>query len=575
MTTTRKLINDDRGAIVVMGVFMACFLVGTLWYLMGIGDAAIYAQQMSQAADATAFAGAVYHARGMNVISMLNIIMAATVTILVGSKVLGELLRKVEWEARAVCNQPAQLNAQGEVVDPKPGSWACPIAQAAADYLAVINNLVGIIDDYGDGMMVGLSRGQEDVARDLPLIAQAKLTQERPIVNDYIAVGAPLVSGEMFSASMDPPDVRLGLPVENEPFELMCMRGQDLVEDVVLAAIAPLMAQLPKADSFLRVSHVLPFISSFPPAYCMGNGMAWNVDVMDVEDLCNRTLEEIGVAEAGSHPKPHRQNDYNWCPSGNYMQCIFGGNGNGNNDDDDNGNGNSSSSGAGGASGGIVWFNSGMGAAGSDIGSGTGGAGGGATFADGGSNTGGDTSQEDCEENLETQAAAEPPPPPQAGLDLRDPALKQGKRIYGPARNGDDHFQVWGVVAGSNNFIDRSADGVYVAALNGPAPAGDLSWAEQKGAQAEFYYDQTWAAAGSDKCWKVNNNRVYVAPGQCQLTWASYKDVVLWNMRWRARLRRLNEDSGNAGAAAVVAALMSYLDGLDGFVFDFGNIALF
>jgi hypothetical protein len=36
------LLSDQRGAILVIAVFMAAFMVGCLWYLIGIGDAALY-----------------------------------------------------------------------------------------------------------------------------------------------------------------------------------------------------------------------------------------------------------------------------------------------------------------------------------------------------------------------------------------------------------------------------------------------------------------------------------------------------------------------------------------------------
>ena len=35
----QRLARDERGAIVLMAVFMSAFMVGGLWYIMGIGDA--------------------------------------------------------------------------------------------------------------------------------------------------------------------------------------------------------------------------------------------------------------------------------------------------------------------------------------------------------------------------------------------------------------------------------------------------------------------------------------------------------------------------------------------------------
>src|ERR1700722_17728302 len=84
---TPSLRDDRRGAILVVAVFMAVFMVGCLWYLVGVGDAAIYREKMQDGSDATAFASAVYHARGMNIIAMLNLIMAAALAVLIAFKV--------------------------------------------------------------------------------------------------------------------------------------------------------------------------------------------------------------------------------------------------------------------------------------------------------------------------------------------------------------------------------------------------------------------------------------------------------------------------------------------------------
>src|SRR3954452_1963028 len=81
------LVDDRRGAILVAAVFMAVFLVGALWYLVGIGDAAIYREKMQDGSDAVAFASAVYHARGMNIIAVFNLIMAAALAVLIAFKI--------------------------------------------------------------------------------------------------------------------------------------------------------------------------------------------------------------------------------------------------------------------------------------------------------------------------------------------------------------------------------------------------------------------------------------------------------------------------------------------------------
>jgi len=75
--------RDERGAIVVMALPMALFLIGMLHYAVGIGDAIIARETMQDAADASALSAAVMMARGMNLIVLINVVMASLLAILV------------------------------------------------------------------------------------------------------------------------------------------------------------------------------------------------------------------------------------------------------------------------------------------------------------------------------------------------------------------------------------------------------------------------------------------------------------------------------------------------------------
>ncbi len=84
----RSLRHDQRGAIMVMGLFMAVFLVGMLYYLVGIYEAVIFRERMQDSSDAGAFAAAVMNARGMNLIVLLNIVMAIAFAVLIALKLI-------------------------------------------------------------------------------------------------------------------------------------------------------------------------------------------------------------------------------------------------------------------------------------------------------------------------------------------------------------------------------------------------------------------------------------------------------------------------------------------------------
>lgn len=102
----RELGADQSGAMMVMGIFMAMMLVGMIYYICGVGDALVYRERMQDAADSAAFAGAVLHARGMNFIALINIIMAAVLAILVALK----LVETLAWIGIFACYAIAALS---------------------------------------------------------------------------------------------------------------------------------------------------------------------------------------------------------------------------------------------------------------------------------------------------------------------------------------------------------------------------------------------------------------------------------------------------------------------------------
>ncbi|HMA93236.1 MAG TPA: hypothetical protein VKP30_11155 [Polyangiaceae bacterium] len=84
----QRLRSSDSGAVLVIGVFMCACMVGILWYLAGIGDAILFRERLQEASDAVALSSAVLHARGMNLIVLLNLIMACVLAVRVALKAL-------------------------------------------------------------------------------------------------------------------------------------------------------------------------------------------------------------------------------------------------------------------------------------------------------------------------------------------------------------------------------------------------------------------------------------------------------------------------------------------------------
>ncbi len=75
----------------LIAVFVAIFLVGILYYVIGISETLLLREKAQDAADAAVLSSAVMHARAMNVIVFINIIMAAVLSVLVTVKLLETL----------------------------------------------------------------------------------------------------------------------------------------------------------------------------------------------------------------------------------------------------------------------------------------------------------------------------------------------------------------------------------------------------------------------------------------------------------------------------------------------------
>src|SRR3954470_13072559 len=88
--TTREsrwlLLGAEQGAILLLGVFMCACMAGALWYVIGIGDAIVYRERLQEGADAVAFSAATLDARGMNLIVLLNLLMACVLGVRVAMK---------------------------------------------------------------------------------------------------------------------------------------------------------------------------------------------------------------------------------------------------------------------------------------------------------------------------------------------------------------------------------------------------------------------------------------------------------------------------------------------------------
>ena len=119
---------------------------------------------------------------------------------------------------------------------------------------------------------------------------------------------------------------------------------------------------------------------------------------------------------------------------------------------------------------------------------------------------------------------------------------KTPKKVAEGSKNGDGSFQVWSFVKGWDKF-KRPDKGVEIADWNGSkVNDGALgALAEYGFAQAEFYYDQVDPDA---------------------LAWEDYQEDAMWNLRWRARLRRVRLPNAGMLGNLLGSGLPDWIPGL-------------
>lgn len=425
------IVDDKRGAILIAAVFMAVFLVGCLWYLVGIGDAAIYREKMTAASDAVAFASAVYHARGMNIIAILNLIMAAALAVLIAFKIAEIVAFTVAAIAAAIC--------------PFSG-FACPIATTAGQIGSNLHNsIIPQVQNVVDNILKVSSESQRWVARITPWVGAARgvvaSTQYQPTVK----------AGAALSMSMLPSNPRLGLPVQEEPFDKLCERAGKMLGDLAFGWI----------PGMSLIGGLLGKLSGTFPSYFCGQsgGGGGNTTQADQEQTIKEQCDEAKKAyeEANKNNKGAKPFDT--------KQCV-----------------------------------------------------------------------DDAKKKLAQTGSG--------GGGLGSTGGKTSKMIYSPAHNGDEYFQVYGFVLGDNEAMHKNAKTRVEMASWGKQkiqPNTISDTLEKVGfSEAEFYYDQVKSG---------------------KLAWDDYVDDALWNMRWRARLRRfrppsfgLDSLSGSLGGVSGIPA---------------------
>jgi len=156
-----RIAKNDRGAIILMGIPMVFFMIGMLYFVVGIGESIVARERLQDAADAGAFSAAIMHARGMNMIALVNQVMAALVALLV----MVRLFQALMLAAAAVATALAFWTAGSSLAFVPPTTQAAAQAQQAFDKLRQIIN----------PMLTGLHVFELGIKYSMPVAAEARV----------------------------------------------------------------------------------------------------------------------------------------------------------------------------------------------------------------------------------------------------------------------------------------------------------------------------------------------------------------------------------------------------------------
>lgn len=287
-TLASRLRRDERGAIAVVGAVMAFVLAAAIFYVIGTGNAIIYRERLQDTSDAIAYSAGGVHARGMNLIVLVNLIDAALLAILASLRLLTTMVQITLGACASLVGTVAA--AVAPFCGPFVG-WATPVESklgtATQNYAQVVDKVLPV-----------LSKTQTVVARTSPHVALAKAVAVAD--ENGSGPGLSLVkSGVMVSPSLVPAGRRQGLPIEDMGAQEACLRSAELGADMALFW-TPTFAE--KAMTWAAGG----VAEQFPGFYC-GQGSATGMKQQLAKDL-KKLASALCKQKKKAHDKAHAKN---------------------------------------------------------------------------------------------------------------------------------------------------------------------------------------------------------------------------------------------------------------------------
>lgn len=256
--------QDSRGAVMTTGVFMGSFLIGATWLIFGTARAAVFRERVQETADAAAFSSAALHAKGMNLIAAINLVMFAIAAIWLVLRTVEHVLAALQTSvlgnssnchgfachARNPCEARAAALAATGVGAGAGASW-CNVAYAVQEVRDVNKEARQRIGDAMDRFFPPLSRVQDVTARLAPAAGMASSVAIGARFGHFtVSLSPSLIPvadlGRAAGFTGENVEMPLGLPVIARKFGYLCNRTSQVVLNKVVDAFRsiPLLGEV-------------------------------------------------------------------------------------------------------------------------------------------------------------------------------------------------------------------------------------------------------------------------------------------------------------------------------------------
>jgi hypothetical protein len=284
---TLSLRQNERGAILVVGLLASVLLLGVLWTVMGIGESIAFRERGQTGADAVAFSTSVIQARGMNFLVLFNLLMAAILVIRVILRGILVIVVLFSW-VPGVAGLDEPLITANETVDP----W--------------INRALDGLGMAGQGVMMMNSSFAMGTGN---YVAKAYT----PVVSSALVSSDGVKAGE---------EGVFPLPVKPDTFGgPLCAKSVGTMGDVFLALLQPMGLDGivgPVVETIL--SPIETMVAALSPIFC-GLGVNLTIPQDQLDQALQKQSQDCRDKVAKSGLQPGSQ-DY----KNEMKKCDLGGN---------------------------------------------------------------------------------------------------------------------------------------------------------------------------------------------------------------------------------------------------------